>query len=126
VDELWPIEVIGHDGRSHNHVTMEAGDMALYESHYILHGRPFPLKSRYFANIFIHFEPIGHTLRHNSGEKDADKDVHKNYSESVNRHQGGHEQSQDGLPLDIKEETIEANCWYQRHPNNKRVSTILN
>lgn len=27
------------------------------ESHSLLHGRPFPLKGRYFANIFIHFEP---------------------------------------------------------------------
>lgn len=27
------------------------------ESHSLLHGRPFPLKGRYFSNIFIHFEP---------------------------------------------------------------------
>lgn len=30
----------------------------LYESHSILHGRPFALKGRYFANIFIHFAPV--------------------------------------------------------------------
>ena len=29
------------------------------ESHSILHGRPFPLKGRFMANVFIHFEPIG-------------------------------------------------------------------
>ena len=23
-------------------------------------GRPFPLKGRYMANVFVHFEPIGH------------------------------------------------------------------
>ena len=28
VDEPWPLEVIGHDGRAHN-VTMEPGDMVL-------------------------------------------------------------------------------------------------
>ncbi len=32
--------------------------MVLYESHSVIHGRPFPLKGRYFANIFIHFEPV--------------------------------------------------------------------
>jgi prolyl 4-hydroxylase len=57
-DEPWPLEVIGHDGRAHN-VTMEPGDMVLYESHSVLHGRPFPLKGRFLANVFIHFEPIG-------------------------------------------------------------------
>lgn len=37
VDEPWPLEVIGHDGKAHN-VTMEPGDLVLYESHSILHG----------------------------------------------------------------------------------------
>lgn len=26
-------------------------------------GRPFPLRGEYMANIFIHFEPTGHTLK---------------------------------------------------------------
>merc|ERR1712151_199412 len=56
VDEPWPLEVIGHDGKAYN-VTMEPGDMVLYESHSVLHGRPFPLKGRFFANVFIHFAP---------------------------------------------------------------------
>ena len=38
VDEPWPIEVIGHDGIAKN-ITMEPGDMVLYESHSILHGK---------------------------------------------------------------------------------------
>merc|ERR1712038_679180 len=118
VDEPWPIEVIGHDGRAHN-VTMEPGDMVLYESHSVLHDRPFPLKGRYFANIFIHFEPTGHTLRHTGGN-DHDGDVHKKYSEAVQRRQGGHEQSHDGLPPYIKEGTPEAERWHRRHPNNQR------
>merc|ERR1712060_909317 len=58
VDEPWPIEVIGHDRKAYN-VTMEPGDMVLYESHSVLHGRPFALKGRFFANIFIHFAPEG-------------------------------------------------------------------
>ena len=37
VDEPWLLEVIGHDGRAHN-VTMEPGDLVLYESHSLIHG----------------------------------------------------------------------------------------
>lgn len=118
VDEPWPIEVIGHDGKAHN-VTMEPGDMVLYESHSILHGRPFPLKGRFYANVFVHFEPTGHTLRHSGGE-DHDGDVHKKYAASVKRGQGGHEQEHDGLPPYIKDGTLEARRWRQRHPDNQR------
>jgi len=57
VDEDWPLEVIGRDGLAYN-VTMKPGDMVLYESHSLLHARPFPLKGRFFANTFIHFEPV--------------------------------------------------------------------
>jgi len=57
VDEPWPIEVVGHDGVAYN-VTLEPGDMALYESHTVLHGRPFPLKGKFFANAFVHFIPV--------------------------------------------------------------------
>jgi len=57
LDEDWPLEVYGHDGRAHN-ITMQPGDMVLYESHSVLHGRPFPLKGKYYANIFVHFKPL--------------------------------------------------------------------
>jgi len=36
---------------------MEPGDMVLYESHSVIHGRPFPMRGDFFANLFIHFEP---------------------------------------------------------------------
>jgi len=63
----WPLEVIGHDGLAYN-VTMKPGDMVLYESHSVIHGRPFPLSGKkknkeeklkcdYYANLFVHFEP---------------------------------------------------------------------
>ena len=38
VDEPWPIEVIAHNVLAYN-VTMKLGEMVLYESHYVLHGR---------------------------------------------------------------------------------------
>ncbi len=54
VDEDWPLEVYGRDGLAYN-VTMEPGDMVLYESHSLIHGRPFPMVGKYFANIFVSF-----------------------------------------------------------------------
>jgi prolyl 4-hydroxylase len=51
------LEVYSHDGVAHN-VTMAPGDLVLYESHSVIHGRPFPLKGKFFANIFVHFEPL--------------------------------------------------------------------
>ena len=43
-------------------ITMRPFDMVFYESHSLIHGRPFPLKGRYYANIFIHFEAVGERL----------------------------------------------------------------
>ena len=59
LDEPWPVEVYDHAGNAYN-VTMLPGDMVLYESHTVLHGRPFPLKGRFYANIFVHFKPVDH------------------------------------------------------------------
>jgi hypothetical protein len=55
--------VYDHDGNAHN-ITMEPGDLVLYESHSVIHGRPFPFEGDYYANIFVHFEPTGHSKRH--------------------------------------------------------------
>mmetsp|Transcript_30398 Transcript_30398/g.65643 ORF Transcript_30398/g.65643 Transcript_30398/m.65643 type:complete len:559 (+) Transcript_30398:70-1746(+) len=67
VDEPWPLEVYGHDGNAYN-ITMEVGDMVFYESHTVIHGRPFPLVGRHYANVFIHFEPLGHSLQREEEE----------------------------------------------------------
>ena len=48
VDEPWPLEVYGHDGKATN-VTMEPGDMVLYESHSVIHGRPFPMRGNFYG-----------------------------------------------------------------------------
>jgi prolyl 4-hydroxylase len=60
VEEDWVLEVIGHDGLARN-LTMRPGDMILYESHSIIHGRPYPLNGTFYANYFLHFEPIGYS-----------------------------------------------------------------
>ena len=121
VDEPWPIEVYGHDGKATN-VTMEPGDMVLYESHSVLHGRPFPLKGRYYANIFIHFEPVGHTLRHNENIARDTMDGHEKYKEAVERGIGGHEvdQGNSGLPPYIIPGTPEEAHWRRMHPSGER------
>ena len=73
VDEPWPLEVYSRNGTAVN-ITIEPGEMILYESHSIIHGRPFPLRGRFMANLFVHFEPVGPkntpydpSVEHNSG-----------------------------------------------------------
>jgi len=118
-DEPWPLEVIGHDGKAEN-VTMEPGDMVLYESHSVIHGRPFPLKGRYFANLFVHFEPQGHSMRHHNHVTDAGEDVDAKYRDALMRGSGGHENEQDGLPSYILAGTPEEDHWRQSHPDGQR------
>jgi len=118
LDEPWPLEVYGHDGKATN-VTMEPGDMVLYESHSVLHGRPFPLKGRFMANLFVHFEPVGHSLRHNAAT-DAGEDVHEKYRDALKRGVSGHETDQDGLPPYVVPGTPEEKHWRRTHPTGKK------
>ena len=103
------------------------GDMVLYESHSVIHGRPFPLKGRFFANLFVHFEPIGHSVRHNHKHEGADRDVDQKYRDSLMRGSGGHENEQSGLPSYILAGTPEEDHWLQTHPagvKSKRKSSV--
>lgn len=75
VDEPWPIEVYSHAGKAYN-VTMQPGDMVLYESSTVLHGRPFKMKGKSFANIFVHYEPDDHTLM-NKRDREPNKHLTK-------------------------------------------------
>jgi len=113
VDEPWPIEVIGHDGYAHN-ITMEPGEMILYESHSIIHGRPFPLKGRTYANVFIHFEPVGHSLYHHGLKNDIDsKDVNQIYKDNSKKGHAGHEHSNKMSPIYVKEGSPWESHWFQ-------------
>ena len=51
------LEIIGFDGVRKN-VTLQPGEMLLYESATLIHGRPFPLEGRIFANAFLHYKPL--------------------------------------------------------------------
>lgn len=58
VDEDWPLEVYGRDGNAYN-LTLEVGEMILYEGHSMIHGRPFPLKGRYYAVSVVCMMKLG-------------------------------------------------------------------
>jgi len=111
VDEPWPLEVYGHDGRAYN-VTMEPGEMILYESGSVLHGRPFPLKGRYYANVYIHFEPEGHSTNHGFNPEDED---HYNSMLDI---KGGFNHN-GGLPPYIIDGSLEAFHWRRENPEEE-------
>mmetsp|Transcript_6882 Transcript_6882/g.10689 ORF Transcript_6882/g.10689 Transcript_6882/m.10689 type:complete len:301 (+) Transcript_6882:431-1333(+) len=73
VTEPWPLEVIGHDGFAHN-ITISPGEVILYESHSIIHGRPFALKGSYYANAFVHFKPDFEAEEVDSSSEDSSSD----------------------------------------------------
>jgi len=122
----------------------------LYESHSVLHGRPYPLKGRFFANIckllksfdcvdmiilkverskfhrvccsaltVIHFEPTGHSLRHNAEQENLSRaEIDKKYRDALAKGFAGHENSAaDGLPSYIVPGTPEESNWRASHPN---------
>eukprot|EP00604_Paraphysomonas_vestita_P002251 CAMPEP_0174819618 /NCGR_PEP_ID=MMETSP1107-20130205/2962_1 /TAXON_ID=36770 /ORGANISM="Paraphysomonas vestita, Strain GFlagA" /LENGTH=375 /DNA_ID=CAMNT_0016033465 /DNA_START=336 /DNA_END=1463 /DNA_ORIENTATION=+ len=95
--EPWPIEVYDHSGKAHN-VTMEPGDMVLYESSTVLHGRPAPLKGSKYANIFIHFKPFDHDEMNAEDSKkrllESKKKSSTNlFGSKISKLMGGHEDS---------------------------------
>jgi hypothetical protein len=55
-DADWPLEILDHDGVLHS-VVMSPGDLLLYESAKLLHGRPRPLDGSNYANVFVHYRP---------------------------------------------------------------------
>ena len=95
INEPWPVEVYDHAGKAHN-VTMKPGEMVLYESHTVLHGRPFPLNGKFYANLFVHFIPEVHDDM-NGKDSRGDIEGHNRHPFNSNNNKnikvGGHEQS---------------------------------
>jgi hypothetical protein len=73
------------------------------------------------ANIFIHFEPIGHSLRHNI-KTESGGDVDKKYRDALQRGSGGHESD---LPSYIVAGTPEEDHWRLAHPQGVVSRTLL-
>jgi hypothetical protein len=56
VKEPWPLVIRDHDGARHE-VFMQPGEMVLYESARLVHGRPKPFNGKSYYNLFVHFRP---------------------------------------------------------------------
>ncbi len=54
VKEPWPLVIKDHFYRRHR-VSMEPGEMVLYEGARLIHGRPDPLNGEAYANMFVHY-----------------------------------------------------------------------
>eukprot|EP00934_Nitzschia_sp_Nitz4_P003980 Nitzschia sp. Nitz4//scaffold1_size375055//147626//149253//NITZ4_000259-RA/size375055-augustus-gene-0.715-mRNA-1//-1//CDS//3329540994//3970//frame0 len=140
IDEPWPTEIYDHQGRAHN-VTMEPGDMLLFESASCIHGHPFPLVGKYSAAIFVHFETTGHPLvkneagvllRQEGSEQQAQSSrirgssrkgpseetgLDQLYHEATRSGDEGHTSSYDlTLPPYIRRESPEEAHWLSLHP----------
>jgi prolyl 4-hydroxylase len=138
VTEDWPLEVIDHSGRAVN-VTLQPGQMVLYESHSILHGRPFPLQGNYYANVFFHYEPVGYTqqltqriLTTTTGDDhptpksnrelfQAALDKSNNDNNNQNDHKQEDPHNDNDLPYYIKEGTVAATRWRQEFTFRRKI-----
>lgn len=56
VEEDWVLEVVDFNGNNVK-IPQKAGEMVLYESARLQHGRPYPLKGKLYASAFLHFMP---------------------------------------------------------------------
>ena len=80
-------------------------------------GRPFTLKGKSYANVFIHFEPAGHCTRHSSrmtGEEvpgDAEVMYRATKQKSAPK-----VDEMEVLPLHIAPGSVEAKRWMQELP----------
>ncbi len=54
VREEWPLLLIDFEGRREK-IYLKPGEMVLYESAKLPHGRQVPLNGTYYDNIFVHF-----------------------------------------------------------------------
>uniref|UniRef100_A0A914VWC7 Prolyl 4-hydroxylase alpha subunit domain-containing protein n=1 Tax=Plectus sambesii TaxID=2011161 RepID=A0A914VWC7_9BILA len=58
-DEPWPFVAFDHNNERHEIFLNDTVDVVLYESATVIHGRPYPLMGDSYANMFLHFAPIG-------------------------------------------------------------------
>lgn len=128
VVEDWPLEFIGHDGRAIN-LTMQPGDMILYESHSVIHGRPTPFRGNYYANLFLHFEPVGYTLELERRLQSTRPSARERYDAAIAKHEVQRPERIPKFPNYIDEGTPEEMKWRQLYvflktdPQAKRKET---
>lgn len=114
LDEDWITEVYDHEtGTAHN-ITLQPGEMLLFESHSVIHGHPFPLKGRSYAMIFIHFEPTGHSIGNDPNS--AQDRIFQQYRQAVENGLGGPSNANADLPPYIRKSSPEEDNWRKEHP----------
>lgn len=130
VDKPWPIEVYGHDGNAQN-VTLDVGEMLVYESASVIVGRPFPLTGRYHADIIVSFEPLGYTRHHDQRvaqtiDSEAEESMLSSlYTDSWWRWAKTAREKHTNkavVPTYINKNSDAYGRWYQSHPTAKLVS----
>lgn len=94
-------------------------------------GRPFPLQGDYYANIFVHFEPRGHSMRHvdrMTGVK-LDIDAQELYKRAQRKLSNQNESPSTAgdkvtLPFYIHSDSKEAERWRQKEAYEKNKIEI--
>lgn len=56
LEEPWPLVIEDTHGHKHD-IVLRPGELVLYESLRLLHGRPQPLRGDFYAGVFAHFQP---------------------------------------------------------------------
>ena len=95
--------------------------MVLYESHSVIHGRPFPLEGKYFANVFIHFEPIG-PLDADPDAPPYDKDIPPYLIPGSQWEETWRENNPDGWSIEDSEDDDE---YYEYSEDQVRKAAIV-
>jgi prolyl 4-hydroxylase len=57
VDEPWPLTLIDLTGKKQK-IFLNPGEMVLYESAKVPHGRQSPFNGTFYDNLFVHFYPL--------------------------------------------------------------------
>jgi hypothetical protein len=130
VDAPWPIEVYGHDGKSRN-VTLEVGEMLLYEGQSIITGRPYPMQGKYHADVFVSFEPLGYSRQHDQHLVDDEAEESwlsslylDSWKDWALAHKS-HPTDKTVVPSYIDKNSDAYGRWYQNYPKAKLVSHHL-
>jgi purine nucleoside permease len=63
--------------------------------------------------LFVHFEPVGHSLRHHG--QAGTPDVGQQYRQALTRGTGGHEADHEGLPPYLLPDSPEVSNYRSRH-----------
>lgn len=80
------------------------------------------MKGNYVANLFVHFEPEGHSVRHNAkieSRKDPDQQYREDTARGIAGHEiDNHDEEDTGLPIYMIPGSPEVANFIERNPNS--------